>query len=63
MTLNVDEEHLQEAFTYLDTDSITEAINRSLDETVRLMKRRRLVERDLDLTPEKLREIRQPRFP
>jgi Arc/MetJ family transcription regulator len=61
VTLNVDEELLREAGEFLGTTSMTETINGALDEYVSLQMRLQLVNRELDLTPEMLDEIRRPR--
>ena len=61
VTLNVDEALLEDAKELLGTDSMTEAINGALEEYVCLQMRLRFLERDLDLTPEMLDEIRSPR--
>lgn len=61
VTLNVDEELLQEAKGLLGTDSMTEAINGALEEYVSLQLRLRAARRELALTPEMLDEIRKPR--
>jgi len=61
VTLNVDEELLREAGEFLGTTSMTETINGALDEYVSLQMRLRAVNRELDLTPEMLDEIRRPR--
>lgn len=64
VTLNVDEQHLREAGEALGTASMTETINRSLEEVVRAHHRMWLAEhRFEDLTLEALREMRRPRFP
>jgi hypothetical protein len=64
VTLNVDEQHLREAGEALGTASMTETINRSLEEVVRAHHRMWLAEhRFEDLTLETLREMRKPRFP
>lgn len=63
VTLNVDEEYLREAGEALGTSSMTETINRSLEETVNHKRRMWLAEhRFEDLTLEALREMRKPRF-
>lgn len=61
VTLNVDEALLENAKELLGTDSMTEAINGALEEYVSLQMRLRFLERDLDLTPEMLDELRRPR--
>ena len=61
VTLNVDEELLREAGEFLGTTSLTQTINGALDEYVSLQMRLQLVNRELDLTPEMLDEIRRPR--
>jgi hypothetical protein len=64
VTLNVDERHLREAGEALGTASMTETINRSLEEVVKARHREELGRhRFEDLTLEVLREIRKPRFP
>jgi Arc/MetJ family transcription regulator len=60
VTLNVDDALLREAGEALGTDSMTEAINRSLEETVQAHRRMKLAKHrfeDLDL--ETLLEMRR----
>lgn len=64
VTLNVDEQHLRAAGEALGTTSMTETINRSLEQVVRAWHREQLGRRRFeDLTLEVLQEIRKPRFP
>lgn len=61
VSVNVDAAMLHEASALLGTATITETINRSLDEAIQLRRRQQLLDHDFDLTLEQLLELRKTR--